>query len=121
MLFYAQRRWKHLDVGGEWQLVFVPNGWPASPSSYLYRVPVDAVASVTVDRLYTGGPIRPRGIFVDRKDHGFNRPFGQAPAHLYSEPLEVVHARLCRILGTKPEPETTATKAPAVADSADNR
>ena len=99
------------------QLVFVPNGLPASLTSYLYRAPVNAIASVSIGRLYTGGPIRPRGIFVDRKDRGFNRPFGQAPAHLYSEPVEVVHARLCQTLGIKAVPAVTPVGAPAVSDN----
>lgn len=99
------------------QLVFVPNGLPASLTSYLYRVPVDAVASAAIGRLYTGGPIRPRGIFVDRKDPGFNRPFGAAPAHLYSEPVEVVYARLCQTLGIKPVPAAMPAEAPAVSSS----
>jgi len=103
------------------QLVFVPFGWPGNFTSFLYRVPVERIASVTIDGLYTGNFTRPRGIVVDRKDRGFNRPFGQAPAQFYSEPVEVVHARLCKVLGIAPEPVTAPAEASAAADSRGSR
>ena len=102
------------------QLIFLPSGGPANFTSVLYRVPVDAIASLSIKELYNGTFIRPRGIIVDRKDRGFNRPYGEAPAQFYSEPVEVVYARLCKVLGIAPESVTPA-EAPAAADSQGNR
>lgn len=114
-LLFHQGRAIWLENG---QLIFVPFGFPTTFTSFLYRVPVDDIKSVTIERLYTGSYfIRPRGIIVDRKSRGFGRPFGDAPAHLYSEPVEVVQARLCRVLGIKSVPVAVPVEVPAVIDS----
>ena len=90
----------------------VPFGLPASFTSYLYRIPVENIGSVTIDRLYTGGFIRPRGIVVEWKDRG--GPFGEAPAQLYSEPVEVVLTRLNQVLGLGPVTQRVEDEAPPV-------
>jgi len=98
------------------ELVFLPYGLPATFTSFLYRVPVDCIQGATIERLYTGSFLRPRGIVIDRKDRGFNRPYGEAPAHIYSEPVEVVLTRLNQVLGLAPVTSRVADAPPNVLD-----
>jgi hypothetical protein len=91
------------------QLVFVPFAWPGSLTSYLFRTPIVAIESATIGRI-TSWPLGIRGIMLYRKGGGF----AEAPAHFYSEPVEVVHARLCQALGIKPDATATLAEAAAV-------
>ena len=90
-LLFHRARSVWIEAG---KLVFVPFGWPASLTAYLYRIPVDDIARLSVERLYTGG-IRPRGVVVYRKSGGF----AEIPTHLLVERYDDVLRLLSKALG----------------------
>jgi hypothetical protein len=76
------------------QLVFMPYGWPASLTSYLYRIPLGTIDRLTMGRMTLGGPLRPSGIIVHLK----SARRVDLPTHLLAESREVVLARLNQAL-----------------------
>jgi len=114
-LLFHRARAMWLEDG---QLVFVPFGLPGTFTSIRYKVPVENVSSVKIGGIFISSTLfKTRGILVDRKDRGFNRPIGEAPAMYYSEPVEVVYARLRQVLGIKPEAVTKPAEARGALDS----
>ena len=94
-------------------LTFVPFDPPTGLKSVMGRVAVDDIREIKIGRLVAGSIIPFRGIYVTRKSRGGE----DMPAHLYSEPVEVVFARLNQVLGLGYATERVSDKPPGILDA----